>query len=114
MNSKEWLAYAQINRDALESIIARYHPVNRRLSDLPITAPNAERACEEVRQDIKRNTEGNPLTKFRDALASNDWKSINLVLNEVWFGVPESTLAWQIEGFREMINLIEEPPDDLS
>jgi hypothetical protein len=115
MNKQEWLAYAKSNEGRLKHIIARYHPLSSPTykGDMPITAPNAERACSQVREDIRRNSEGDPLVKFDEALKNREWRTINVILNEVWFGVPESTLAWQIEGFKELIELIEEPPDDV-
>lgn len=116
MTKQEWLQRAKTDQDKLKKLIGNYHPLTRRLSEssIPITAPNAERACAQIRADIKRNSEGDPLTKFDEALTIGNWKVINNILNETWFGVPESTLAWQLEGFREAIILLEEPPDDIS
>ena len=33
------------------------------------------------------------------------------LLNSAWFGVPESTQCWKLEGFKEAIDLLEDPPD---
>jgi hypothetical protein len=115
MNTQQWLDRARIDQDKLRSLIANYHPLTRgSKSNIAITAPNAERACQEVREHIKRNSEGDPVVKFNIALEESNWKAINLILNETWFGVPESTLAWQLEGFKEAIILLEELPDDVS
>lgn len=32
-------------------------------------------------------------------------------MSETWFGVPESTLCWQIQGFKEACDLLDDPPE---
>lgn len=113
MTKEEWLREASGAKDKLASLIDHYHPANRLPggTDLPITAHNAERACVHVRSEIRKNFEGNPREQFFTALDEEDTDKISNLLNDTWFGVPESTLCWQIPGFREAVKLITDPPD---
>lgn len=113
MTENEWLGYAKRNRIKLESLIRDWHPRMRRSTySLRITAPNAEKRCEEVRQQIK-SEEGRipPTREFNDSLNEGNWHRVWIVLNETWFGVPESTECWRIFGFTEAVNLLEDPPE---
>jgi hypothetical protein len=123
MTENEWIAYAMEHRSDLATLLRRYHPVQRDpqsrpqefVSDLlPITAPTAEAACENIREDIRRNFEGDPVTHFEEALQRRDVGTILGLLNQAWFGVPESTSCWRIPGFREAVNLMDDPPEEES
>lgn len=112
---ESWLDYVKIHKDVLENFLANYHPVYRGVKSKPtdrITAPNAERACEVVRADIRRTTEGDPVKDFRDALTNNNVNVIAKLLNQAWFGVPESRDCWSIQGFKEAVHLVEDVPTD--
>lgn len=118
---EEWLKFAEENKEKLAWLIKDYHPVNRqpgtrRASVLHrgdyITAPNAEAACVQVRNKIRQNFEGNPVQQFEEALRQKDVSKINKLLNDTWFGVPESTSCWNILGFKEAVELMEDIPDD--
>jgi hypothetical protein len=74
-----------------------------------ITAPQAERACEMVRQQIRANSLDNPEIQFDIALTKQDTEAINDLLSSTWFGVPESTSCWGIEGFSVMCDLLDDP-----
>jgi len=112
----QWIAQARDNGEALRFLLQNYHPSNRqpgpRKNQDYITAPNAERACAAIRSRIRADFQGNAVEKFNHALESKDWRTINSLLNDAWFGVPESVTAWGIRGFREAVALIEEPPDE--
>lgn len=115
MTKTEWLVYANNHRGKLVSLISIYHPVNEYKGirpSLPITAQNAEAACVVVRNEIRKNSEGNPELEFMKALESQDVLTMNRILNQVWFGIPESTTCWDIEGFREAITLMEDLPEE--
>ncbi len=111
MTQYEWIQYARDNKDVLEELIRAYHPALMTDKQLKITAPNAERACQVVRDKIKEETKYNPLEYFRVALSHNDIKKIYGILNSAWFGVPESTDCWRIEGFKEAVALLEDMPE---
>jgi hypothetical protein len=119
MTAQEWLAKATEHKEKLLSLIKTYHPAShaihaKKSHDLPITAPNAEFACRAVREKINAE-EGHlayPCDRFNSALDAGDWSTISSLLNGAWFGVPESTSCWGIEGFSEAVDLIEDMPEE--
>jgi hypothetical protein len=117
MNATEWIAQAKKHQKVLLSLIESYHPASHAVSGrrqrLPITAPSAESACQAVREQISAEDREKafPRDCFLTALQFEDWKEINNLLNAAWFGVPESTSCWGVEGFKEAVELIEDPPE---
>jgi hypothetical protein len=121
VTENEWIAYAMEHRSSLTTLLRRYHPVQRDLRTrpqefvsglLPITAPAAEAACENVRESIRQNFEGDPVALFEEALQQRAVGTILGLLNQTWFGVPESTSCWQIPGFPEAVKLMDDPPEE--
>lgn len=114
MTKKEWFTEADGSKDKVKSLIDKYHPVNRLPggTDLPITAHNAENACVQARVAVRKNFEGVPSVEYQNALDAMDYKKASNILNDTWFGVPESTLCWNLIGFREMVALLDDPPED--
>jgi hypothetical protein len=124
MTEHEWLE--QTRRDAfnLTYLIDSYHPASYNSAapagrdprkpgpGLPITAPNAESASNAIRQKIRDEADGKkPAIKFKAALESGDTGTLMSLLNQAWFGVPESTSCWGIRGFSEAVRLLEDPPE---
>jgi hypothetical protein len=111
-------------------LIADYHPSARRpaalkreavlmtdgeavivdAATMPITAPAAEQACQHVRTQIRKEEPDDPLTRWDRAITSGDIGEIDSLLNGAWFGVPESTGCWNIPGFNEAVDLMDDPP----
>lgn len=115
MDKEKWLSLVQHNRDKLLSLIESYHPAsNPRRVGLPITAPNAELACENVRQSIanRERNRPSPTVRFSTAIDKGDVGEVMSLLNGAWFGVPESTSCWRLEGFKEAVDLLEDPPEE--
>lgn len=114
MTNQEWLDAVKSNQDILKSFIKDWHPTNiARKPSMRITAPNTEAASKVVRASIRNSAErADPIIRFELALLQSDIPGINNVLNETWFGVPESTDCWNIPGFREAVNLMEDLPND--
>lgn len=122
MTTHDWLTNARHDVEKLKDLLRAYHPTmlrgpldtleDRRRYGLHITAPAAEAACEAVREDVRKNFEGDPVTQLDEALAADDVGKVISLLNQAWFGVPESSSCWNIPGFREAVALLEEPPDD--
>lgn len=114
---KEWLEYARINGDLLTQFIKDWHPASKtkvNKTNMRITAAGAEAACETIRESIAAKEAGNiaPEERFALALVSGDTSKITSLLNSAWFGVPESTACWQIAGFKEAVELIEQVPEE--
>lgn len=117
MNQIKWLQKANDNREVLIDFLRIYHPHSRIVGNsilLPITAPNAEMARQNVVNAIK--AEGSqsisPVEQFNIALKNKNWLTINSLLNSAWFGVPESTSCWGITGFTEAVELMEDTPGE--
>jgi hypothetical protein len=106
-----WMQKVLEHQKNLRDLIANYHPaMNQPKKNLPITAPNAERACEVVRESIRTKEPQNPLERWDKAIQEKNIPVIDSLLNGAWFGVPESTYCWGIPGFREAVDLMDDPP----
>lgn len=119
---QQWLDKVKAHQVVLAALIADYHPAararvrdrqmaNRVVDDMPITAPMAERACSRVRESIAAEYKTDPVVDFDNAIKSEDTGKIIVILNQAWFGVPESTSCWKIPGFGVAVELIDGLPD---
>lgn len=96
----------------MRALINDYHPsigLGRELS-MPITAQGAEQACDVVRNLVRKKVFNNPLEEFNEAVKIGNAAKVYSFLSDTWFGVPESTSCWQLEGFRELVDLLDNPP----
>lgn len=114
---KEWLEYARENAPVLTVLLENWHPINLANPLKPterfygsITAHDAESACALVRENIAAEETGDPTQRFQRALLNDDVDEIYSLLNSAWFGVPESQACWEITGFKEAVELLEQPP----
>lgn len=113
MTKDQWINNAIKNKEALRSFILSYHPSMRTpKKPLPITAPGAEAACENIRQEIAKENIGNPVEQFDRAIEGRDFTLLYHLLNATWFGVPESTDCWRIKGFSEAVDLMDDTPEE--
>ena len=114
MAPDQWVETARRHAKALANLVELYYPASRsdaHRPSLPITAQRAEEASVSVRGSVLRRG-GNPAIEPQEALVSGDHVKIKRLLGEAWFGVPESTSCWGIEGFREAVDLLDDPPED--
>ena len=116
MNAQDWLNQVKQHETKLISLLSNYHPranYRQKYEHLPITAGDAEMACENVRRAIREveKYKPHPVDDFKDALDKGDTARIYSLLNSAWFGVPESISCWNIEGFKEAVALLEDPVD---
>ena len=118
MTKSRFFEIIKVNKVNLRKLIKDYHPVN-----LPshadtdsmspdITAPQAERACEQMRQQIKVTSFDYPEVLFDIAITKQDTESIYVLLEQTWIGVPESHFCWQIPGFNTMVDLLDDPIEE--
>jgi hypothetical protein len=114
MTKQDYLQFARDSEQELCQLIGEYHPIYRKMhSEMDVTAPQAELACEHVREAIRReNPCYNPLHAFQRALPEGDTVVIAQVLQETLVGTPESTSCWLIKGFTEAVTLMEDPVED--
>lgn len=135
MTKQEWLEKVNENKDVLRQLVANWHPSARRpvaiqreavvLTDgsavavdvaeahMPITAPAAEQACQQVRTMLRRDEPGDPLERWDKAVGDGDVGELNTLLSGAWFGVPESTSCWSIAGFAEAVDLMDDLPEEM-
>lgn len=133
MTTQQWLTKVRERGAVLREFVASWHPSARRLAAIqreavlmtdgsaaavevpearmPITAPGAERACQVVREQVRREQPEDPLVRWDKAVNGGNVSEIMSLLDEAWFGVPESWECWQIEGFAEAADLLDDPPD---
>lgn len=132
MTKSRWLQTVADNSDSLRQMVSDYHPSARQpaafkheavlLTDgevvevdatsMPITAPNAELACREVRQLIRKEEPVDPVKRWDRALSDGDIATLSSLLSGAWFGVPESTGCWNIPGFDIACDLMDDPPEE--
>lgn len=133
MTNQDWLNKVNSNAALLRSFVGNWHPSARSpraiqresvlLSDggavavdvpeasMPITAPNAEMACQNIRESIRREEPQDPLERWDKAIAAGDISTVITLLDGAWFGVPESTSCWSIPGFKEAVDLMDDLPE---
>lgn len=106
----EWWALFDHHKDDLRRIVLGYHPGVRlpRRRAAEISAPGAEAACEAVRKEIAAGTKKDPVTRFDRAAEERDGPALAGLLNEAWFGLPESTSSRGVPGFGALCDLCSE------
>lgn len=106
----EWWALAQEHADNLREIVLTYHPAIKfsYVDDLfEVTAPNAQAACNFVSDQIVKENDGCPVEKFDRYLLDSD-PEMAIILNQAWFGIPESTRCWPVPSFGVLCDLCSE------
>ncbi|MGH7183498.1 MAG: hypothetical protein ACREJN_16185 [Nitrospiraceae bacterium] len=53
-----------------------------------------------------------PAVRLNNAIIKRDLLAINNLLSEAWFSVPESTECWNIRGFRQAVDLMDDLPEE--
>jgi len=106
MNAQELIEYAKANEQAMVQAIKTFHPYYRDLDRLNrISAPKAEILCEEIRQEIKEDSQfdTDPVAQYK--MYNPD--TIVQLANSVWFGMPESFESRSHPAFYTICNLAE-------
>lgn len=108
----DWWKEVDDNWDNLLCLISKFHPSMRNeeqiMLDYPITAVNAERACESVRKSIKLS---NPVADAIKAKNQRDHNALNIIFNHTWFGAPESRNVFAEPRFALLCDLCSEQPE---
>jgi hypothetical protein len=132
MTVSRWMQKLTDNAKVLRELVSHYHPSARQpraiqresilftngdavavdVPSMPITAPNAEMACQNVRQEIRRKEPDDPLGRWDRAVSDSDIGTLMSLLHGAWFGVPESTECWGIPGFDVAVDLLDDPPEE--
>lgn len=105
--AEEWWLLAAHHKDALLDLVRAYHPYYRRTHQYRITAPNAEGACETIRKEIQKQPQKDPCARVEESHQDRT-DDLYMVLNETWFGMPESTGVRCEQGFGVLCDLCSE------
>ena len=117
MTSEAFLSKCAEHQGRLETYLQQWHPRSREFvftEEHHASAPGAQFACNRACAKIQKTPAGlPPVAAFKEALEKRDVKVAYSLLNDAWFGLPETTEWRQFEGAREAVGLIEDPPDDV-
>lgn len=112
MTEAEWLEKVREYEEELKGLITEFHPAYRnprKRPDMPITAPNAEKVCDQFSSAIAKETHDDPKYRFERLLSEGNTCELVSLFNETWFGVPESR-SWP-PNFEILCQLCEDPPE---
>ena len=104
----EWWAWVLEHQGVLKDLIATYHPYYRYVhTNLPITAERAEQIREGIAEEIACQTTSDPQRRFELYLKTQHSDMLSL-LNETWWGLPESENVRSEPGFGVLCDLCSE------
>lgn len=94
----------------LEALIVAYHPYYRRTHDHKISAANTEMESIGIRAAVAIESVGlgDPVVRARKAFFVKNEKVLKSILEETWFGMPESMESRAAAGFGVLCELLEE------
>jgi hypothetical protein len=104
---QDWWSAVKINKKILLNLILKYHPYYLNPHNHHITAQLAEEACQVIRDEIVKETEKDPECQFNEYLETQNGKLASLLEN-TWFGMPESYESRCEEGFGVLCDLCSE------
>ena len=115
-SDSEWWKLLEDNHDKLLNLVRDYHPGSPHAGSskrMPITAGGAEAQRRVFRTQIEmaelREAQASaPAARFQVAVSSKDAGTVVLLLNETWFGIPESRDAHGLPGFGALCDLCSE------
>lgn len=114
MTNKEWVSLLEENLDNLIKLVEQFHPAGHparltsREDKFVITAKDAEKICQSIREKIAAENDNSGLYTFLSALKEKDYDTVHSVLNETWFGLPESVQVRRLPGFYALCDLCSE------
>lgn len=125
-----WVSRLYHSQRELRELVRRYHPSSKSAIEvpagsgeelavstrelqplLPVTAPAAQDCCNKICEEITKRSPDSPVLRYDAALANQDLVELQKLLQEAWFGVPESTSCWLIPGFTVLVDLLDDPPE---
>lgn len=108
----DWWEAFEANQENLRDAVRGYHPSLRMLQSaqrsMKIPAERAENLCELERKRITEKNTKDPIEEFDLAASNKDHETLVRLLNQTWFGVPESTGCWSIPSFGVLCDLCSE------
>ncbi len=107
--AEEWWLLFDCHKVQMRNLVAKYHPTGAKSSpEVHISAPGAEHACEIIREQIARESSGDPAAEFDQAVKDRDPVKLVSMLNGAWFGMPECMGVRSEGGFHALCDLCSE------
>lgn len=100
-NKEEWWKLVDDNWEDLQSLIVIFHPSNKSVPKLKITANRAEKVRQSIVKKITTIPDYKELKKNRDPKLAG-------VLDDTYWGIPESVDCWNYKGFGLLCDLCSE------
>ena len=109
MITTEWLALYEKNKEMIRNLVQSWHPCVNRLAHRQdrITAKRAESVCDIFRDEIRQDN-SDPIMVLDEAVNKQDIAVAVRILNETWFGIPESHDSRSLDGFFILCDLCSE------
>lgn len=93
---------------ALLNLCVKFHPTYTAPYKVPQEMILAEKACENVRQQIRdSNIRPEPIKTMELARQNKDSNTLRSICNEIWFGMPESVSSRKQPGFWLLCDICE-------
>lgn len=107
---EDWWMVLEKNWENIFDMIMSYHPLSRnyRIDTMEITASSAEVACETVRRQISASHHPMSVEQRIKEYKKDKNPEMASLLNETWFGIPESTEARFLPSFGALCDLCSE------
>lgn len=113
MTAEGWWAKVEEFWPEFTNLTEQFHPFYRKSHKYPITAGNAEQACQGIREKIASAAQDeDPIDKLLKAKENRDHTTIMSIFNQVWFGMPESESVRYLPGFFQMCDLLADYPNE--
>lgn len=96
--------------EALLNLCRTYHPYYRKKHAHKISAPMAEQACIGERKEIAAVTTADPVCEMERAKQEGNVDLLIELANAIWFGMPESMVSREEEGFGLLCDICSDGP----
>jgi hypothetical protein len=113
MTKEKWLEQFNQNKEKLTNFVSRWHPGSSNYGNEDVLLPITANAPESMRQSLLSKTQPvNIQSRWEKAVKEQDYAEIMSMLGSAWMGVPESTSCWYLEGFKEAVDLLDDPAEE--
>ncbi len=107
MNTTQWWDLFNKNKNDMVNLILAYHPAAYQEHHMKISAPAAEYMCELIRNNIRKEKAEPIAIQVDKAIAFQDIDKLISLMNQAWFGMPESYEVRREPGFHVFCDLCE-------
>jgi hypothetical protein len=105
MSVEQWWDLFNKNKEDMKRLVEKFYPLPGKKFDMTITAPGAERMCEQIRKETPQLDRVDRV--FDAAVESKDQPALEQLMSSAWFGMPESWEVRSEPGFFVLCELLE-------